>query len=77
MKISCGEEVAMENAPSYIALAVVKFEVKKDWKKVVYLCSLAVQQWCWSARSAGVRSAYEYFSMNMCHLSLAHKPMIQ
>ena len=35
MKISCGEEVAMENATSYIALAVVKFEVKKDTTKKI------------------------------------------
>ena len=40
MKISCGEEVAMENAPSYIALAVVKFEVKKDWKVVYFFISI-------------------------------------
>ena len=46
MKISCGEEVAMENAPSYIALAVVKFEVKKDWKVFYYLSRIFYSESC-------------------------------
>ena len=47
MKISCGEEVAMENAPRYIALAVVKFEVKKDWK-VFYLFMTLIEACVWT-----------------------------